>query len=108
MPGVYEHPTEGIQGTYNGACMVNTCSGTYVDDGNANNYSNNINSIYRTFCPELPGKCMTATFTMMNIDYTFLPGDDSYDLLFIRNGPTQGSPTLWYGCGTLAAPINGG
>ncbi len=102
-PGTYIHPTDGIQGTYNGACMVNTCSGTYVDDGNAGNYSNNINSIYRTFCPDAPGKCMTATVTSMNIEPN---GASCYDYLIVRNGPTQGSPILWAGCDNLASPNN--
>jgi len=101
-PGTYIHPTDGIQGTYNGACMVNTCSGTYVDDGNAGNYSNNINSIYRTFCPDAAGKCLTATVTSMNIEPS--GAASCYDYLIIRNGPTQGSPILWAGCDVLASP----
>jgi len=97
--GNYVHPTDGIQGTYNGACMVNTCSGTYVDDGNANPYSSNINGIYRTFCPDLPGKCMTAKFTMLDIDFTqvFPSGAQYYDYLIVRDGPTQGSSIMWAG-----------
>ncbi|HBG71796.1 MAG: hypothetical protein A2W93_06200 [Bacteroidetes bacterium GWF2_43_63] len=102
IPGYYEHPTEGIQGTYNGACMVNTCSGTYVDDGNANPYSPNINEIYRTFCPEFPGKCMTATINSLVIESS---SGCVNDALIIRDGPTQGSPFLWGGCGNWSASL---
>ncbi|MBI3237248.1 MAG: hypothetical protein HYZ43_00120, partial [Flavobacteriia bacterium] len=55
----YTHPTTGINSTYAGACMVNTCSGTYYDNGGAGgNYSANINAIYRTFCPSTAGMCV--------------------------------------------------
>ncbi|NSW45533.1 MAG: hypothetical protein HPY79_06955 [Bacteroidales bacterium] len=99
-PGTYYHPTEGLQGTYLGSCMVNTCTGTYTDDGGAANYSLNINSIYRTFCPDATGKCIRATFNSMDIEEN---GTSCYDYLIVRNGPTQGSPILWAGCKTLAS-----
>jgi hypothetical protein len=101
-PGTYLHPTDGIQGTYNGACMVNTCTGTYVDDGNAGNYSNNVNSIYRTFCPDAPGKCMTATINSFNLESS---AGCANDALIIRDGPTQGSAFLWGACGNWAASL---
>lgn len=95
--GTYKHPTQGIQGTYNGACMVNTSSGTYTDDGGLSNpYSNNINSIYRTFCPDQPGKALQATIHSLNIE---LSTGCENDALLIRDGPTQASPMLWGGCG---------
>ncbi|NLL28232.1 MAG: hypothetical protein GX259_05495 [Bacteroidales bacterium] len=95
--GTYKHPTQGIQGTFNGACMVNTSSGTYTDDGGLSNpYSNNINSIYRTFCPDQPGKALQATIHSLNIE---LSTGCENDALIIRDGPTQGSPMLWGGCG---------
>lgn len=104
-PGNYLHPTQGQQGTYLGACMVNTCSGVYQDDGGAGNYSNNINRIYRTFCPDAPGKCVRAT-----INSFILEGGSGcpYDWLIIRDGPTQGSPFVWGACGnwTSSLPID--
>jgi len=53
-PGItYLHPTVGLQNSNLGTCMVNTCSGTYYDDGGAaGNYSLNVNQVYRTFCPD--------------------------------------------------------
>lgn len=101
-PGTYIHPTDGIQGTYNGACMVNTCSGTYVDDGNAGNYSNGINSIYRTFCPDAAGKCMTATLNSFILESS---SGCANDALIIRDGPTQGSTFLWGACGNWTASL---
>src|SRR5687768_7350409 len=61
---VYTHPTLGLNGTYSGTCMVNTCTGTYYDNGGAGgNYSLNINQVYRVFCPNTAGNCMRITFT---------------------------------------------
>lgn len=98
-PGTYYHPTEGLQGTYLGSCMVNTCTGTYTDDGGTANYSLNINNVYRTFCPDAAGKCLRATFNSMDIENSTT---SCYDYLVVRDGPTQGSPILWAGCRTLA------
>lgn len=81
----YLHPTVGIQNTYVGASMVNTCGGTYTDNGGNNNYSVNINSIYRSFCPSQAGQCMRVQFH----DFSLEPG---YDVLTVLNGPTQWSP----------------
>lgn len=101
-PGNYLHPTTGLQGTYVGACMVNTCSGVYTDDGGAGVYSPNINGIYRTFCPDAPGKCVRAT-----INNFFVEGGTGcpYELFIIRDGPTQNSPVLWAGCGNWGATV---
>ena len=89
----YTHPTIGISNTYAGACMVNTCSGTYYDNGGAGgNYGANINAIYRTFCPSTAGMCMRATFTSfsMNDTYFLCSGPNSCcDYLQILNGPAQ-------------------
>jgi hypothetical protein len=90
VPG-YLHPTIGLAGEYIGTCMVNTCGGQYYDDGGSSgNYVNNITSIYRTFCPNAPGQCVTA-----NINY--IDCEESYDPFTIESGPTQNSPVLWTG-----------
>lgn len=86
----YLHPTSGIDGTYAGNCMTNTCSGTYYDNGGAGgNYSNNISSYYRVFCPNTAGMCMTATFTSFDVQ-----NDCTKDYLTVGNGATQNSPTI--------------
>lgn len=101
-PGTYYHPTQGTQGTYLGACMVNTCSGVYTDDGGTANYSNNINSIYRTFCPDSANKCVKATFNSFIVEYS---SGCTYDYLLVLDGPTQGSPMIWGGCGNWSSDV---
>ncbi|HNQ12634.1 MAG TPA: T9SS type A sorting domain-containing protein [Bacteroidia bacterium] len=82
----YLHPTVGLQNTYVGTPMVNTCGGTYSDNGGSSgNYDLNINSVYRTFCPDQAGMCMRVQFQNFSLE----PG---YDGLTILNGPTQWSP----------------
>ncbi|MBU6205941.1 MAG: CUB domain-containing protein, partial [Bacteroidetes bacterium] len=103
---VYTHPTTGIQGTYLGSCMVNTCVGIYTDDNlgaNGSDYSNGVNGTYRTFCPNAPGNCVQLTFTQFSVQ-SFGPFcvDDE---LTILNGPTQNSPILWSGCGNTLPPV---
>jgi len=104
---IYLHPTTGQQGTYSGGCQVHTCSGTYYDNGGAGgNYSNNINWIYWTFCPNNSTQCLRMQFTSFNVeDGCFWPGRCSnnpccYDILRVQNGPAQNGPILWQGCGT--------
>lgn len=112
----YTHPTTGINSTYAGACMVNTCSGTYYDNGGAGgNYAANINAIYRTFCPSTPGMCVRATFTSfsMNDTYFLCFGPSSCcDYLSILNGPAQNSTALYNNCtsspGTITASNSSG
>ncbi|HXH19032.1 MAG TPA: gliding motility-associated C-terminal domain-containing protein [Chitinophagales bacterium] len=99
----YYHPDAGIQNTYAGDCEVNTCGGTYVDDGGNGKYSNGINAIYRTFCPDAPGKCIRLTFTYFDVEPAGFFG--CYDYLEINNGPTQNSPNVWTGCGTTTPPL---
>lgn len=105
----YTHPTTGINGTYAGACMVNTCSGTYYDNGGSSgNYGANINAIYRTFCPSSPGMCVRASFTSfsMNDTYFLCGGPNSCcDYLSILNGPAQNSPALYNNCTTSPGTI---
>ncbi|MBI2967775.1 MAG: T9SS type A sorting domain-containing protein [Bacteroidetes bacterium] len=101
----YYHNTTGLQGTFLGTCMVNTCNAVYYDNGGSgSNYSDNINGVYRTFCPGLPGNCIKATFTSFNINdvgcFSGCPVANCYDALFVENGPTQNSPVIWAGCGT--------
>jgi hypothetical protein len=110
--GPYFHPTLGIQSTFLGQCMVTTCSGTYYDNGGPGaTYANNINQIYRTFCPDTPNMTMRASIVNMGIEFS--GPNTCLDRLFVQNGPTQNSPTIWSGCNTLASPypatgFNGG
>ena len=105
----YTHPTLGQQGTYTGACMVTTCSGTYYDNGGAGgNYGASVNNIFRTFCPNQAGMCVRATFTQfaMNDTYFLCFGPNSCcDYLSILNGPVQNSPALWSKCTTSPGTI---
>lgn len=91
----YTHPTAGIAGEYVGSCVVNNCGPfTYTDDGGAGgNYSNNINSIYRVFCPATAGRCMQITFNSFDVE----PSSWFWgvvDYLTVGNGPTQNSPVF--------------
>lgn len=92
----YSHPTVGINGEYVGSCLVANCGPlTYTDNGGAaGNYSNNINNIYRVFCPSVAGNCMSVTFSSFNTE-------SGFDWLMIGNGPTQNSPLF------TTAPANG-
>lgn len=97
----YLHPTAGLLGSFSGACPVSTDNGTYLDDGGATgDYSHNINSIYRTFCPTTEGTCV-------NLEFTSFETANSNDYLLIQNGPAQNSPviggSLW---GALATPFS--
>jgi hypothetical protein len=109
----YTQPTVGVQNTYTGACMVTTCSGTFYDNGGAaGNYAANVNSIFRTFCPNAPGMCMRATFTSFSMndqDIFCFGGVGGFccDYLQILNGPVQNSPAVYNDCivspGTVTA-----
>ena len=100
----YTQPTTGLQNTYVGTNMVSTCGGTFTDNGGvAGNYSNNINRVYRTFCPNTAGKCLRANF--WSFDLQGPAGALLTDYLIILNGPTQNSPqfgasSTWYGTAT--------
>ncbi len=96
----YTHPTTGQQGQNVGACMVSTCSGTYYDNGGAgSNYSNNINGVYQTFCPNTAGNCIRANFTSFNIQGG---AGCPFDYFQINNGALQNSPGIVGGCGNWA------
>ncbi|MBX7096049.1 MAG: hypothetical protein K1X56_15115, partial [Flavobacteriales bacterium] len=97
----YTQPTVGLQGTYAGTCEVNTCSGSFYDDGGAaGNYSLNVNNIYRTFCPNAPGQCIRLTFnTAVSLDQ-WIGG--CYDAIVITDSPTQNGTTLFSGCNIAA------
>lgn len=87
----YLHPTTGLQNSNVGTNMVATCGGTYTDNGGAGaNYSDNINNVYRTFCPDQAGKCLRANFWSFSTE-------SSFDYLNILNGPTQNSPQFGAG-----------
>jgi hypothetical protein len=93
----YSHPTVGMAGEYIGACMAATCSGTYTDDGGggSGNYSNAVNGIYRTFCPNAPGQCVRVCFTSISFHLSnCIPGNVPCDVLYVLDGPTQNSPLI--------------
>jgi len=93
----YTHPTVGMAGEYIGACMTSTCTGTYTDDnaGGGGNYSNSVNGIYRTFCPNAPGQCMRVCFNTINFNVSnCIPGNVPCDVLYVEDGPTQNSPLI--------------
>lgn len=105
----YTHPTVGQQNTYVGDCPVNTCSGTYYDNGGSGgNYSANINNVFRTFHPSSPGMCVRATFTSFSMNDTYFlcfgPGS-CCDYLQILDGPFSNSPALFNGCTTSPGTI---
>ncbi|MGQ9863227.1 MAG: CUB domain-containing protein [Bacteroidia bacterium] len=103
----YTHPTTGLLNTYSGGCPIHTCSGTYYDNGGSSNYSNNINSIYQTFCPNQQGRCLRVTFSSFNVENGCFWGSPCrfsgdpccYDILRVINGPNQYGTELWKGCG---------
>jgi len=105
--GPYYHPTDGLQNQYVGRKMTPTCSGTYYDDGgDLGQYSNDVNNIYRTFCPDEAGKLMQLTFTRLDLEYTLGPPTAGcYDYIYIIDGPTQNGTILWQGCGDDLASI---
>lgn len=110
MKAQFLHPTTGINSEYVGACETATCGGTYRDNGNLGNYSNNINLIYRTFCPNVAGQCMSVTFNSFDTEYN---ATCSWDYLTVGNGPTQNSPVFIPAfsvsgriCGTPAVPFS--
>jgi hypothetical protein len=119
----YTHPTTGIASEYVGACETATCTGTYTDNGGTGgNYANNINNIYRVFCPNSAGNCVRLTFTQMDMEPMVDPAgpnplDCYYDYLTIGNGPTQNSTVIDQSpssaasttgriCGTPAVPFS--
>ena len=89
----FTHPTSGVQNTYTGTCMENTCSGTYYDNGGsggscssnnaAGNYSNGINGILRTFCPSTPGTALSVNFSVFCLENAGLFG--CYDYFQVIN-----------------------
>lgn len=118
----YLHPTTGIQGEYVGECLVNTCSGTYLDPGANNSYPNGVNLIYRVFCPNQANQCVQVTFNSFGMEGMINPNgpnplDCYYDYLTIGNGPTQNSPIIYQSppsslnstsgriCGTPSVPF---
>jgi len=103
---IYLHPTTGQQGTYAGACQVHTCSGDYFDDGGFDeDYSDRINWVYWTFCPNNSTQCLRMRFILFDVeDGCSRTGCSAspccHDILVVLNGPAQNGPILWQGCGT--------
>ena len=102
----YNHPIGFTAGEYAGTCETALCSGFYYDDGGSgSNYSINIGDgagggIYRVFCPNTAGQCLTATFTSFNVDAS--------DNFRVGNGSTQNSAALFSGSGSaIPGPFTG-
>lgn len=93
--GIFYQPTTGLQDTYLGNCMTNlnnaaTRPYVFADNGTQSSggfYTNNINYIYRSFCPDAIGKCISA-----NVEYYQL--ENPNDFLWLLNGPTQNSTQI--------------
>ncbi|MDB4534147.1 T9SS type A sorting domain-containing protein [Vicingaceae bacterium] len=101
----YTHPTVNLQNTNLGACMVNTCSGTYYDDGGAGGDYTGIGQVYRTFCPDAVGECVTFDFNSYDIEASFnMMGVQTgcFDAIYLLDGATQAN-FLGPICGTAAA-----
>lgn len=105
----YTLGTVGQQNTFLANQMVNTCSGTFTDNGGIGaNYADNIGGylglfteegFYRTFCPNAANKCVRASFHSFSTE-------GGYDWLSIRNGPTQFSPEFGTGSSWWGTPTN--
>lgn len=119
---IFTHPTTGIANENVGACEQATCTGIYTDNGGLlGNYSNNINLVYRVFCPNTAGNCVRLTFTSFAMEGMVDPAgpnplDCYFDYLTIGNGATQNSPVIDQApssaasttgriCGTPAVPF---
>lgn len=93
----YLHPSVGLNSTYSGGCREHTCSGLYYDNGGpAANYSNNINQIYQTFCPDQDNVCLRVNFSSWELESEWIWGWSHYDWLQVLNGPAQNSPSFGY------------
>lgn len=98
----YLHPTALVQNAFVGTCMVNTCSGNYLDNGGSGaNYSAGINNVYRTFCPSTAGQCLRATFSSFSTS-NLMSGGSPCTQFRVINGPTQNSASLGTFAGTGA------
>jgi len=104
VSNIFTHQTTGaLPGIHLGTCMVNTCGGTYYDNGGLSNpYSTNISNIYRTFCPNEPLKKVQATVSAIDIAYA---GSNCNDILYVYSGPNIMGTLLWAGCGTTGTAI---
>jgi len=105
----YYHGTTGMANENISHCVEMTCSGNFYDDGGPgatgpSRYANGVNWIYRTFCPNVPGRCMRATFSQFEVECANPPCTICWDVLRAQNGPTQNSPVLWQRCSLGALP----
>ena len=78
-----------------GNSSVSTCTGNFRDSGGNGifgDYGNNENYTM-TFCSSIAGQCVRMTFTAFNVENT-------YDFLYIFNGPNTGSPLIGVYTGT--------
>lgn len=97
--GPYFHTTKGMQSTNLGQCITTTNAGTYFDNsGPANAYSNDIQQVFRTFCPKSTNNIIQATINVLSVEYAAAICNDQ---LYVRDGPSEYSTVLWSGCGNL-------
>jgi hypothetical protein len=88
----YTHGTVGQQNTYLANCMVNTCSGTYYDDGDVGGDYSTSYQTYRTFCPDVEGQCVRMTVNSINVESAYsMMGVflGCYDEFYFLNSATQ-------------------
>ncbi|MEO0312203.1 MAG: hypothetical protein RIQ89_1860 [Bacteroidota bacterium] len=76
---------------------INTCTGTFYDNGGTGNYGNNA-SLVQTFCSPTPGNAIVLNFSFF---YT----ETNFDILRIYNGPNTSAPLLGTYSGTVGPGI---
>lgn len=92
------HTNTNYNTSVQGACVPNTCSGTYVDNGGAGaNYSNDIGN-FITICPNSPNSSVQVTFSSFNLE-------NGWDWLDVYNGASLSSPYINSYTGTTLPPV---
>lgn len=85
----YRADCGGAQSAWSGPISVTTppgCGDVFRDPGGLGNYADNTN-VTTTIYPSTPGDVVTATFTSFAVE-------NSYDELYIYNGPSAASPLI--------------
>lgn len=92
------HSNTNYNSSVQGACIPNTCSGTYVDNGGAGaNYTNDIGN-FITICPNSPNSAIQITFSSFNLE-------NGWDWLDVYNGASPGDPYINSYTGTALPPV---